>query len=96
MLSRPVACMHACTGKHAVLRLLWRWLRVWRHCEAHARDGGVAHTVPAQALPLNDVATSLAIDIGAAALFAFLLRNDLQARTPSLCHACPHLPDRCA
>ena len=31
-----------------------------------------------QALPLEDVATSLAIDLGAAALFGFLLRNDLQ------------------
>ncbi|CAK0757207.1 hypothetical protein CVIRNUC_002521 [Coccomyxa viridis] len=32
------------------------------------------------ALPLTDVATSLAIDLGAVALFAFLLRNDLKAR----------------
>ena len=30
------------------------------------------------ALPLTDVATSLAIDLGAVALFAFLLRNDLK------------------
>ena len=41
-----------------------------------------------QALPLNDVATSLAIDIGAAALFAFLLRNDLQARMLSRILSC--------
>ena len=38
-----------------------------------------AHAIFApQALPLEDVATSLAIDLGAAALFGFLLRGDLQ------------------
>jgi hypothetical protein len=37
---------------------------------AHAQD----------ALPLNDVATSLAVDVGAIATFAFLLRRDLKAR----------------
>mmetsp|Transcript_13748 Transcript_13748/g.41523 ORF Transcript_13748/g.41523 Transcript_13748/m.41523 type:complete len:335 (+) Transcript_13748:106-1110(+) len=32
------------------------------------------------ALPLNDVATSLAVDLGAVGTFAFLLRRDLKAR----------------
>ena len=32
------------------------------------------------ALPLEDVAQSLAIDLGAAGLFAFLLRNDLKVQ----------------
>ena len=36
-------------------------------------------------LPLNDVATSLAIDLGAVALFAFLLRNDLKVSVFFLC-----------
>ena len=34
------------------------------------------------ALPLEDVAQSLAIDLGAAGLFAFLLRNDLKVQLP--------------
>ena len=38
-----------------------------------------------RALPLGDVASSLGIDLAAAALFAFLLRNDL--KVPSSLHA---------
>ena len=55
-----------------------------------SRLAGASHCAccGVQALPLNDVATSLAIDIGAAALFAFLLRNDLQARMLSRVLSC--------
>ena len=38
------------------------------------------------ALPLADVATSLAIDLGAVALFAFLLRNDVKVSVVCFVH----------